>query len=64
VRCNARAVTIHEIIPRSHGNGTMELDNRIPICATCHEWAHSVGTKTSIPVLLQYRIDVLERYGK
>jgi 5-methylcytosine-specific restriction endonuclease McrA len=63
VRCNVRAVTIHEIIPRSHGKGTMELDNRIPICASCHAWAHDIGTKTSIPVLKQYRIEALERYG-
>lgn len=62
VRCNQRAVTIHEIIPRSHGKGTMEKENRIPICAECHSWAHDIGTKTSIPVLQQYRNDAIERY--
>jgi 5-methylcytosine-specific restriction endonuclease McrA len=63
VRCHSRAVTIHEIIPRSHGKEMMEMDNRIPICHSCHVWAHDIGTKTSIPVLQQYRIEALERYG-
>lgn len=64
VRCNSKAVTIHEIIPRSHGNGTMDIENRVPVCADCHSWAHDVGTKNSIPILQQYRKDILASYDK
>ena len=35
IRCNARAVTIHEIEPRSHGKEMMEKANRVPIYQSC-----------------------------
>ena len=64
IRCNSKAVAIHEIIPRSHGKESMNIENYAPVCADCHSWAHDIGTKNSIPILQQYRKDVLASYDK
>ena len=45
VRCNAPAVTIHEIHFRSEGKASMNIENRIPLCASCHFWAHERDKK-------------------
>jgi 5-methylcytosine-specific restriction endonuclease McrA len=49
VNCgSSRTITIHEIVPLSHGRMAMNWRNRIPLCNPCHDWAHSIGTNNSI----------------
>ena len=62
VHCPRAAVTVHEIIPRSSGKIAMNIENRVAICAECHNWAHK-GTKISIPILQKEREEVLARYA-
>jgi 5-methylcytosine-specific restriction endonuclease McrA len=56
-RCQRKVpLSVHEIIPRGAiGKRALERGNRIPLCSTCHSWAHTVGTSCSIPVLMSYR---------
>jgi 5-methylcytosine-specific restriction endonuclease McrA len=56
-RCGQKLpLSVHEIIPRGAiGKKALERGNRIPLCAACHSWAHTVGTSCSIPVLMSYR---------
>ena len=55
-RCNRRAVTLHEICPKSKCPKTwMKPENRMPLCANCHEWAHSRGTNNSREELQKLR---------
>jgi len=62
VRCQKPYDTIHECVPRSQGKVAMNFDNRVPICAKCHDWAHRVGTKVSAPILLDAREKRLRQY--
>lgn len=64
LRCGRYTETIHEIIPRSHGNGARDISNRIPLCNTiCHlGWAHT-NTIASIPVLKHLRQKRLTQFG-
>jgi len=62
VKCQRLCDTIHECVPRSHGKDSMLIANRVPICASCHDWAHRVGTKVSAPILLNFRAMRLSRY--
>ena len=63
VRCGRRTNTIHEIKPISHGKGSLHWKNRIPLCITCHDWAHSVGTNISIPDLqMKRRLYLVRKY--
>lgn len=56
VNCgSSRETTIHEIVPLSHGKIAMNWRNRIPLCRTCHDWAHSIGTNNSINHLREKR---------
>lgn len=41
--CGGRAVTCHEIIPRSRGKKSLEFENRIAICNDCHDEEHRLG---------------------
>lgn len=59
VRCWAPSRTIHEIEPISHGSHATNWKNRVVICKTCHNWAHDVGTKISIPILKALRQEFL-----
>ena len=61
VRCGRSASTIHEMIPRSSGKESMNVNNRVPICRECHQWAHDVGTNKSAPVLERARDRILAR---
>lgn len=60
--CGRKAVTIHEIEPRSTGKSAMRIDNRIPLCADCHNWVHRVGTKFSAEILHDVWELNVERY--
>lgn len=33
----------------------MELDNRVPLCNECHDWAHNLGSIKSGEVLRELR---------
>ena len=57
VRCFAPAVTVHEIYPKgmSSDKAALDMDNRVCLCSLCHSWAHLMGTKNSIPALLEAR---------
>lgn len=50
------AVTLHELIPKSLAPKTwMKPENRVPLCAKCHSWAHQIGTKQSRKILEEKR---------
>ena len=36
VLCGQKAVSVHEIIPRSHAGNWKDKDNRVPLCNMCH----------------------------
>lgn len=63
VRCNRLAVTIHEISPRSVAINPFRIENRVPLCHKCHEWAHEKGTDASKDILIRCREDFLKKYG-
>ena len=64
IRCNAPAVTIHEIEPKSHGRkNAMQFDNRVAICAECHEWCHRYNTKGNREFLKTIRREYIERHA-
>lgn len=63
VHCNRVYNVIHEMLPRSSGKNAMKIDNRVPLCYNCHDWAHSVGTNVSMPVLVKDRERALKRYA-
>lgn len=55
-RSGHKAIVLHEIVPKSKRPKTWKnRDNRIPLCADCHEWAHSRGTKASRHELTELR---------
>lgn len=65
VKCGNLAVTIHEIVPRSLAPKTWKNpENRVPLCATCHDWAHRNGTAKSRDILTQKRKDWLEKHRR
>ena len=50
--CGSEAVTVHEIIPKSKNpRHWMDVDNRIPLCLSYHEYVHLLGTRVSEPKL-------------
>lgn len=61
VKCGRPSIIIHEIVPISHGRYTLVIKNRVILCQACHEWAHAVGTKKSIPILEELRKKFLIR---
>lgn len=70
-KCKQWAVTIHELIPRSRGKRSMEITNRTPICARCHEEFHHYGASsvqidTWHGIIKQYleSIGTWEQYAK
>lgn len=68
VRCGKPTKVIHEIIPISHGKASLVIENRIPLCDyptpnSCHEWAHRVGTRVSIPILQKIREEWILKHG-
>lgn len=56
VRCRSVAVVVHEIVPRSRRpRDWWLLENRVALCAVCHDWAHSRGAKSSAEELRRLR---------
>ena len=72
VHCGRPTQVIHEIVPLSHGTIAMNWKNRVPLCnlpsgnkkQSCHDWAHSIGTNNSIPILQQERRKFIVRKFK
>lgn len=64
IRCGGLTREIHEIVPISHGKKAQRISNRVPLCGgvtnSCHEWAHAVGTRVSIPILQTKREEFLK----
>ena len=65
IRCWSEiATSVHEIEPRSKRPRTWHfIDNRVPLCTACHEWAHSVGTKQSAKELRRRRDEFVDAFG-
>ena len=62
VRCNQRAVTVHEILPRSCGKIAFRDDNRVTLCHDCHTYIHQHGAVNFVAELLRLRREFLEKY--
>ena len=61
--CGKRGAAIHEIKPKSQlGREALKVENRCVLCAFCHNWAHDVGSKISIPILEDLRKGYLIKY--
>jgi 5-methylcytosine-specific restriction endonuclease McrA len=62
--CGNKSVTIHEIVPKSKRPKTwMTIENCVPLCGFCHEWAHKYGYKKYKPVLEYCRDKRMEEFG-
>ncbi len=56
------AVTIHEIIPRSHNiDHWMDAENRVTVCAECHENIHRTGWSTWADILRADSAQLLDK---
>lgn len=65
IRCGKPNVfTIHEIEPRSaRPRDWLAGDNRVPLCAQCHEFAHVLGARNSADELRQCQARALRERG-
>lgn len=63
VHCQSKdAVTLHELVPKSLTKDWRKIENRVPICAECHEWAHEFGTTYSrITLMLEMELHRVRR---
>lgn len=53
-----KAVTLHEIIPKSLAPKTwMNPENRIPLCASCHRRVHDEGSVKYRQTLRKIRLE-------
>ena len=69
ILCGRYTREVHEIVPISHGKKALAVKNRVPLCgfpndSNCHAWAHNVGTRKSIPILLEKRAEFLRKKWK
>ena len=68
LRCGRwKLLTIHEIVPRSHfgkSGNPFTIENCVPLCEVCHDWAHRFGTNVSIPELTQRQAEWEKLHGK
>ena len=62
VMCQRKADHVHEIIPRSQTKNWDTFENRVPLCASCHDDVHKTGTKRNESILNTYRIMRLTAY--
>lgn len=63
VRCKQKAITLHEIRPKSLNKDWQKPENRVPICKKCHDWSHRAGTRFSAPILEVLRKERLKEYA-
>jgi 5-methylcytosine-specific restriction endonuclease McrA len=60
--CGTPTNVIHEIVPISSGRKALNWKNRVTLChQKCHQWAHDIGTRNSIPILQEKRKEFLIR---
>lgn len=63
IRCQAPAVTLHEIIPKSlYPEWYTDVFNSVPICQKCHEWA-ALNGEASRAKLREMVVKRLQRIG-
>jgi 5-methylcytosine-specific restriction endonuclease McrA len=63
VKPSHQAVTVHEIIPRSQRpNDWWEFENRVPVCASCHDRIHREGASNWVEELRRLRDERLEKW--
>lgn len=62
IRCNHKAVTVHEVEFRSSGFKSLSDECRVPLCHDCHEWAHQSDKSNRKEELLRLRKEALKRY--
>jgi len=55
IRCGRKTRVVHEISPRILGKRSMEIENRVPLCNKCHDWAHDLGSIKSGEILREKR---------
>ncbi len=59
--CFDDAVAVHEIDYRSEAHlDPMREENRVPLCASCHELAHTEGKEKWKPLLRYHRVRALD----
>lgn len=46
---------VHEILPRSRGKVAYDIENRVPLCAECHEIVHARGVSEEMITTLRER---------
>lgn len=52
ILCKRKAVTLHEIIPKSKLPKTWNtFGNRVPVCADCHRKIHDSGAGNFVSIL-------------
>lgn len=62
VRCDRKSIVLHELMPKSKSpKEWMKKDNRCPLCAECHNWAHKISCKLSAPILRKLMDDKTSR---
>jgi len=55
-KCGRNADCLHEIIPKSNNpKNWKRSENRIPLCAMCHEQIHARGAKNFVDELNRLR---------
>lgn len=59
VHCRGRATGIHELTPKAHRVDWWVIENRVPLCRECHEWAQ-VQWRSKIEQLTLEAKDLLE----
>ena len=69
IMCGVPTREVHEIEPISHGKKSLAVRNRVPLCGfgsqhNHHDWAHRIGTRNSIPILLEKRAEFLRKKWK
>lgn len=56
LHCGKRGIVLHELEPRSRRPKDWDAEeNRVLLCAECHNWAHKVSCKASTPILREQR---------
>ena len=61
--CRKKAMTLHEIIPKSKAPKTWREDkNRVPLCVVCHDRVHMRGAGNYADILRFLRDRALRLY--
>ena len=55
INCEAKAIVLHELIPKSKLRDWKREGNRVALCLKCHEWVHKFGTRHSYKLLVKQR---------